>query len=320
MFRIFTPLLAEFDRMVASFASTVSSRVMVAITPVVRAALVLWVLWWAVMFMSGHGPYGTPLVAFVRRYLRNAIVISFALTAGYYESTVAAVVESVPDDLAAAVMGPEADGFYVFEATSSTSVERTAPFDPTGAGRTQGAILDVAAGQGIAAANDALKKGGFFREDGVVFLTFGILLLLSTVAFVGLGAAIIITAKLVLGILVGLGPLFIAALLFEPTRQFFSRWVGMVATYGLVVVLFSALFTFMLGIFAHYMSGVRLDGGVNAGYAIAGALILSIVSILVLREVKPLAMGLAGGVWLPSLTRGWWDKSIGPGGRPSSRS
>ena len=33
----------------------------------------------------------------------------------------------------------------------------------------------------------------------------------------------------------------------------------------------------------------------NAVYAIAGALVLSVVSILVLREAKVLAMGLAGG-------------------------
>ena len=37
------------------------------------------------------------------------------------------------------------------------------------------------------------------------------------------------------------------------TRRFFDRWIAMIATYGLVVVLFAAVFTFMLAIFANYM-------------------------------------------------------------------
>jgi type IV secretion system protein VirB6 len=304
MFRIFTPLFREFDSIIGSFAFTISSRVMVSITPVVRAGLILWVLGWSVLIMSGR--MHAPVREFVRLYLRNAIIVCFALGAGYYQSTVAAVVQSVPDELGAAVMGDEAASFYYLGDPSQPA------FDPAGTGSAQGAIIDRAAGQGLAAALDALQKGSFFKENGIAFLTYGVLILLATVAFVGLGGAIIITSKLVLGLLVALGPIFIASLLFESTRQFFGRWVGMVVTYTLVVVLFSALFTFMLGIFGHYMTAVRLDGSMNAGYAIAGGLILSVVSILVLREVKPLAMGLAGGVTLGALTGGWWDKYLGP--------
>lgn len=288
MFRLFTPLFAEFDRVINSFAFTVSERVMVAITPVLRAGLILWVLGWSILIMSGR--MHAPIREFVQRYLRNAIILAVALGAGYYESTVAAVVQSVPDELASVVMGDEAASFYMLG-------DPTRPaFDPTGAGSVQGAIIDRAAGQGIAAAQDALQKGGFFKESGVAFLTFGILILLATVAFVGLGGAIIITSKLVLGLLVALGPIFIASLLFEPARHLFGRWLSMVVTYTLVVVIFSALFTFMLGIYGHYMQNVRLDGSMNVSYAIAGALILSVVSIMVLTQIKPLAMGLGGGV------------------------
>ena len=86
---------------------------------------------------------------------------------------------------------------------------------------------------------DALEKGGVFKEDGIVFLVYGILLLLSTVALVAAGGAIIIVAKVVLGVLVALGPIFIASLLFDATRRFFERWVAMVVTYGLLIVLFA---------------------------------------------------------------------------------
>ena len=103
--------------------------------------------------------------------------------------------------------------------------------------------------------------------------------------------------------LVALGPIFIASLLFDATRRFFERWVAMVVTYGLLIVLFALLFTFVLGIFGHYMSQVRFDGAVNVGYAISGALAITVVSMLVLREAKVLAMGLSGGISLPALLR-----------------
>ena len=297
MFRIFTPLFETFDTVIAGFASTVSSQVMVAVTPVLRAALILWVVGWGLLIMSGT--VHQPVREFLRRLLRNGVILTFATSAGYYQGTVAELVRTVPDDLASVILGAE---------------PVVGPgLDPTGAGSALGALIDRAAGQGLAAANDTLAKGGLLTEDGIVFYTFGVLLLLSTVALVSVGGAILITAKLVLGILVALGPLFIAALLFAATRRFFERWTAMVVTYGLLVVLFAALFTFLLGVYGHYMTRVRLDGSVNAGYAVAGALILSVVSILVLREVKPLAIGLASGVTLPALTRGWWDQHIGPG-------
>jgi type IV secretion system protein VirB6 len=60
-------------------------------------------------------------------------------------------------------------------------------------------------------------------------------------------------------------------------------------------VLFAAVFTFMLAIFANYMSGVALDGNMNVAYGIGGALLLTIVSVAILRELHLLAVGLGGG-------------------------
>jgi len=302
MFRLFTPLFAAFDTIISSYATTVSSRVMVAITPVLNAALVLWVIGWGILIMAGAMHH--PLREFIHRFVRNAVVLSFAIGAGYYQGTVAELVRTVPDDLATVVMGDEAARFYALGDPSRPA------FDPADTGSAQGALIDRAAGQGLSAAMDALEKGGVFKEEGIVFLVYGILLLLSTVALVAAGGAIIIVAKVVLGVLVALGPIFIASLLFDATRRFFERWVAMVVTYGLLIVLFALLFTFVLGIFGHYMDQVRLDGSVNAVYAISGALVLSVVSILVLREAKVLAMGLSGGLALPTLGRGWSQRMV----------
>ena len=167
--------------------------------------------------------------------------------------------------------------------------------DPLSTESGQAALIDRAAGQGLSKAEDAFEKGGLMTQQGIAFYTFGVLLLLATVIMVGVGGALILVAKVMLALLAGLGPLFIAALLFDATKRFFDRWVAMIATYCLVVVLFASVFTFLLGIFANYMSGVALDGEMNVAYGIGGALLLTLVSVAILKELHHLAVGLGGG-------------------------
>ena len=275
MFRLFTPLFAEIDRITSAFTQDVSSRLVVAITPVLAAGLTVWFITWGMLLM--RGVVQQPVREFLGKVIRTALIVSVALGTGLYQRDIAEVIGTVPDELAAAVAGGEA------------------PLS-TGAAGGQAALLDRAAGQGLAKAEDAFEKGGLMTQQGVAFHVFGVLILLATVLMVGVGGALILVAKVMLAVLAGLGPLFIAALLFEATRRFFDRWVAMVATYGLVVVLFAAVFTFMLAIFANYMGGVALDGEMNVAYGIGGALVLTIVSIAILKELHHLAVGLGGGL------------------------
>jgi type IV secretion system protein VirB6 len=289
LFRLFTPLFSEFDRIIATFTGAASSRVMVAVTPVLAASLTLWFTYWAVQVMRGS--VKEPVIDLLSRIVRTSLILSFALSAGYYQATVAELVRTVPDDLAAAILGDDAS-VYPLSAAPEPGV--------SGAGT----LIDVAAGKGINAAMDALHKGTLLSEQGIVFCVLGLLILLATVAMVSVGGASILVAKVVLGVLVAVGPLFVAALLFDSTRKFFDRWVAMLVTYGLVLVLFAVFFSFMLGIFQHYMTQVQFDGVMNVGYGIAGALIITVVTILALREAKVLAIGLSGGVALPRLSYG----------------
>jgi len=279
VFRLFTPLFAELDRITATFTRDVSSRLIVGITPVLSIALTVWFITWGLLVM--RGVVQQPVREFLGKVIRTSLIVSVALGAGLYQRDIAEVIRSVPDDLAALVTGGEAS--LSFSA------------DPFSTESSQAALIDRAAGQGLGKAEDAFEKGGLMTQQGIAFYTFGVLILLATVIMVGVGGALILVAKVMLALLAGLGPLFIAALLFDATRRFFDRWVAMVATYGLIVVLFACVFTFMLAIFANYMTGVALDGNMNVAYGIGGALVLTIVSVAILRELHHLAVGLGGG-------------------------
>lgn len=296
-FRLFTPLFAEFDKVTATFASNVSSRVIVGITPVVSAGLGVWFMVWGLLIIQGR--VEQPLSQFVGRVVRTAIIISVALGAGFYQEQIAELIRQTPDELAEIVLGDSRE----FSLTDSGG----APIVLGGFQGGQGAIIDRAAGQGFSLAGDAFEKSSVFTQQGIAFVTFGVLLLLATVCTVAVGGAFIICAKVILGILAALGPIFIAALLFDGTKRFFDRWIAMVVTYSLTVVLVASVFTFLLGIYGHYMSNFAFDGNASVVYGIGGALILTIVSLFVLYEVVHLAQGLGGGY-----THG---KIFGHGGR-----
>jgi type IV secretion system protein VirB6 len=296
MFRLFTPLFTQIDRLTTAFAGDVSSRIIVAVTPVVSAGLALYFTVWGILVI--RGAVEQPVREFLGKVIRTGIIVSVALSAGLYQSRVAELVRTLPDDLAKVVMGNEA-------------VVSGAPTEEG-----QGAVLDIAAGQGLLKVGDAFDKGTVFTQQGMAFYTFGVLLLIATVVMVGIGGAMILIAKVVLAVLAALGPLFVVALLFEVTKGFFSRWIAMVATYTLLVVLFSCVFTFLLGIFNHYMGDVKLDGNMNVAYGIGGALLLTIVSVAVLKEVHHLAVGLGGG--FAHCIRPLAGVSLWGGGRRSS--
>ena len=310
-FRLFTPLFAEVDSVTTTFARDVTSRLIIEITPVLSAGLTLWFITWGILVM--RGVVEQPVREFLGKVIRTALIVSVALGAGLYQSSVADLVRTVPDDLAGVVMGGHGPVLYSLD--GRPLMLGLGAYDSA-----QAALLDAAAGQGLAKAADAFEKGGLLTQQGMAFYAFAVLMLIATVVMVAVGGAFILMAKVILGILAGLGPLFIAALLFDCTKRFFDRWVAMVATYGLVVVLFACVFTFMLGIFANYMTGVQLDGTMNFAYGLGGALVLTVISVLILLEMHHLAMGLGGGfahgVRMGAIAR-WWNSGASGSSAPS---
>jgi len=292
VFRLFTPLFSDFDRFIASIAGVASQRVMTAITPVIEASLILWFMWTGILVM--RGAVHEPIVDFIWKIVRTSLILSVALGAGYYQSTVGELVRTVPDDLAQAVMGDEA---HLYDEAGEPVV-----LGPSSSG--VGALIDIAAGKGIVASMTAMRVGSLFEWRGAMCVVLGVVLFLATLLMVAIGGANVLVAKLVLGALVAVGPLFIASLLFESTRRFFERWTAMVVTYGLVLVLFAVFFTFMLEIFERYVSQIAFDGNANVGYAVGGAVVIAIVSVLTVWEAKIVAMGLGGGVALPRWIHG----------------
>ena len=271
-FTLFTPLFNKIDTTTATFVSDISSNAIAAITPVITVGLTLGFIAFALLII--RGAVDMPVMEFLGRSVRIGIITAIALAGGLYQTQIAGAIQSSPDDLAQALI------------SSPTS------------GASASSLIDNAADKGFSKAQEAFEKAGIFGDNGIAYAVYGFIIMAATGVLVAIGGAFVLIAKIALAILAGLGPLFILALLWQPTARFFEMWAGHVLNYGLLIVLFSTVFGLMMSIFTSYMQDLQFDGAMNLGYAIGGAVILAVAMVLILLQVPAIASGLAGGVGL----------------------
>ncbi|CAM2164767.1 type IV secretion system protein VirB6 [Burkholderia latens] len=272
-FTLFHQLFTTVDTATKSFATDVSGRAITAATPVITAGLTLSFIFYG--FLVARGAVEASIKDFFWRCLKIGIIVSIATTGGLYQSQIADAIQKTPDELALALL-------------------------PSQAGNTQdnaaADVVDKAAGAGFQKAGEAFENSGVFTEQGLAYAAFGVLCVLATAVLTAIGGAFVLLAKVAIGLLAGLGPLFVFALLFKATQRFFETWAGQVFTYGLITVVVSSVFGLMMQIFTTYMNGVNFDGGQSFAGTIGGCVILAIACVVIIIQLPNMAGGLAGGV------------------------
>ncbi len=220
-----------------------------------------------------------PLSGFVNRCLRVSIITSIALTTGLYQSEIANLITSMPYDLSKALI--------------------TNPLNDKELMR----LLDTTAENGFQYAGRLFQETIFFEANGLLYALLGILILLATSFVVAIGGGLVLLTKIAIILLVGLGPIFIIALLWQPTHRLFEQWIIQVVNYIILFLLLSTVFSLMINIFANYLSDMKLDYQQNIGFMFGGALILSIISIMLLLKMSSIANSLAKGITFSHLWR-----------------
>jgi type IV secretion system protein VirB6 len=111
---------------------------------------------------------------------------------------------------------------------------------------------------------------------------------------------LIALSNIALAVLLALGPLFISALLFDATRRFFSAWIAQLANYGLITVLTIMVAALLLQLVQSYATQTAARGASIFTLDALNLLLVAVLVFLILRQVMPIAAGLAGGLALSS--------------------
>ncbi|WP_273723062.1 type IV secretion system protein [Bartonella sp. AU18XJBT] len=276
-FQMFSKLFNEIDQATNTYVMDISSKAIVAITPIVSIGLTLGfiIYGWLVI----RGAIDMPLAELVNRCFRVSVITSIALTAGLYQQDIKNLIMETPDDLVKALV------------QNSQKKDQLAK------------LIDTVAEKGFECASKAFEEAAFLDADGLLYGLFGILILLATSFLTAVGGAFILLANVAITLLVGLGPFFIIALLWQPTYRFFEQWIAQILSYTILIFLLATMSSLLMNIFANYMEDFKFDGNQNISYALGGALILSIISIVLLFKLSSIANALAKGVTLGHLWR-----------------
>lgn len=252
---------------VADYVGTHTARVAAALEPAAVTLATLYVMVWG--FLSLTGRIQEPIWEGVRRMLVIGVVLGAGLRLWAYNEVIADTFYTAPDQLAAAVTG----------APSVVSV------------------IDQVWLDGSTVAQHLLNKGSLLDRDFAYYVAGFLVYLLVGLAVV-VTAFMLALSKVAVAVLLALGPLFIVLLFFDATRRFFESWVAQLANYALVGVL--AIFTaaLLLSVLRAYAAAAAASGsGITVAESTRVCMTAALV-FLVMRQVMPMAAGLASGVGL----------------------
>jgi type IV secretion system protein VirB6 len=117
--------------------------------------------------------------------------------------------------------------------------------------------------------------------------------------------AVIVAAKAMLSLMLGVGPFFIMCLMWPVTKQFFDRWFSVVMMYIFKIALVAAVLSFAIKIFLTFVNPVDIDSPDQSTlFATLQLLGMTIVMRRLLSTVQSVAGQLSGGVSSAAITFG----------------
>jgi type IV secretion system protein VirB6 len=252
----------------ASYIGANTVKVASALEPAIVTFGIVYVMVWGYLQLTGR--MEEPFVTGLKRLITLAVVLGVALHLWLYNSVIVDTFYKAPTQLAATVVGAA---------------------DPV-------TTIDAIWNSGGAVAGYLFSNGGVVSDYGyyvagmVVWFLVG-LLCVYTMFLIAL-------SSIALSVLLALGPLFFAALFFDSTKRLFDSWIAQLTNYALITILTVLVATLLLQIVASYASQTAARGSGVATVDSLNMVLVAVLVFLVMRQVMPIASGLASGVSLNS--------------------
>lgn len=259
----------------ATYITDNTERIATLLEPAVVTLGVLYVMVWGALQLTGQ--VDEPLITGLKRIAVLALIFGVGLNLWLYDAVIVDTFFNAPGQLAAGIVG------------ASNQVN----------------VVDQMMLSGDDTASLLWAKGGILH--GPTYLLAGIAVELLVGVTSVYTMFLLSLSRVALSVLLAMGPLFIALLFFESTKRFVEAWFAQLANYAFVAVLTALIAALMLTVLSTAaQAAVATGGGITISQAVRVCLAAGL-TLLVLRQVMPMAASLASGVALSSfnaVTRG----------------
>jgi type IV secretion system protein VirB6 len=284
----FATFWAWLNGQMATYVGDNTARLASVLEPGIVTLATVYVMAWGYLNLTGK--IEEPFRDGLKRILLLALILGAGLHLWLYNTVIVDTFYNAPAQLAAAVVGA-ADPV----ATIDTIWER--------GGEVGGSLW----ARGSAA---AFGEGvGFHIAAAVVWCFMGLLCVYSMF--------LIALSNIALAVLLALGPLFIAMLLFDATKRLFAAWIAQLVNYALITVITVMVGALLLQIVKSYATQTAALGSALLTVDALHMVLIAVLVFLLLRQVMPIAAGLAGGVALSSM--GFVSRGVGMAVRSTRR-
>ncbi len=263
--QLFTSMTTAFDQNVLNTITSGSTRIISLISPLMLACFSIYVL--LVLWSYWQGQRDEPVNDFLMRMATWAFILTCGMNIQFYSDYVVPFFNGLGEQLAGALTN----------------------------GSNPASGLDNLLNAYINAAQAIYQQASGLKIIAAVW-TIALMIIFGG-PFMAIAVAYIILAKFALGLLLALGPLFISAALFPPSRQFFWNWIGQCMNYVLLVALFAAACALEVN-FA--MSVIPLNGSPSLGQVV-DLDIMGLAFWVISLNLPGLASSLAGGVGISTM-------------------
>jgi type IV secretion system protein VirB6 len=253
---------------VATYIGDNTARLAAALEPAAVTLATVYVMAWGYLHLTGK--IEEPVITGLKRIAVMALILGVGLRLWLYNTLIVDTFYHAPAQLAAAMVGAA---------------------DPVG-------TLDTIWERGGAVAGYLWDKGGVFSSYGfrlagaLVWCLIGLLCVYAMF--------LIALSSIALAVLLALGPLFIVLLFFDATRRFFAAWIAQLANYALITILTVLVAALLLQIVQSYAAQTAARGTAVMTVDALNMLLVAVLVFLLLRQIMPIASGLAAGVSLNS--------------------
>ena len=255
------------NALLANYIAANTARIAGALEPAFVTLGVLYVMGWG--FLQLTGQIEEPLLAGLKRIAILALIFGVGLHLWLYNAFLVDTFFNAPAQLAAVIVGAN---------------------DSVG-------IVDAIIFAGDDTATLLLQKAGILNGNFSYYLAgFFVLLLVDVTAIYTI--FLLSLSRIALSVLLALGPLFIGLLFFESTRRFVEAWFAQLSNYAFVAILTVLVAALMLTLLSTAaQQAVAAGGNIQIAQAVRVCLAAGL-TFLMMRQVMPMAAGLASGLAL----------------------